>query len=137
LSGTYKAALEDLLNKIILLSDIAKLAVEAERTTASQKASYDSESIKQDQSEQKNKIRWESLRFNIEKPKQTNNLADANETKQKYDDERTGVMDDDVHKAFTTESTDMHPSGALTRQRSTLWEKLDRWEEPDDKSNEV
>lgn len=107
-----------MLNEIIILSDIAELAVEAEMGYSSGASTDKVDPLKRPAL---SKIRWKSLRF-----------SDADTS----DDESAGENEDGDDGIPGTHS---HLSGSflLKRQVSGIRNQLDRWEEPIDKSYEV
>lgn len=131
-AATYKSELEGLLNEIILLSEIAELAMEADRESSIEESTGKDDTVKRPTL---SKIRWKSLRF---------------DDKTKQMDDGTLKSEIDVEEATDEESDDgevvdelsgLHSlprrSRQLKRHVSVIKNQLDRWEEPIDKSNEV
>jgi hypothetical protein len=128
--ATYKADLEGLLNEIIILSDIAELAVEADREFLSEASAEKEEPLSRPSL---SRIRWKSLRFNGRgRP-----LDDSgNGTTDAEDNGSAGGDEGNTNGISATHSLPGQ-SGQLKRQVSDIKNQLDRWEEPIDKSFEV
>jgi hypothetical protein len=135
--------LEGLLKQIIAISDVAELAILAEERTAQQESPDAEESSKRQSRQSKlRKARWESVRFGIE----TENDAVSQGGEDDSASFETGkISKDNKNKIIDDKNDDIKKPDAKSQRRmelpkrsaSIIKEKLDKWQMPPDKMDEV
>jgi hypothetical protein len=135
--------LEVLLKQIIAISDVAELAILAEERMAQQESPDAEESSKHQSRQSKlHKARWKSVRFGIE----TENDAVSQGGEDDSASFETGnISKDNTEKSIDDKNDDTKKPDAKSQRRmelpkrsaSIIKEKLDKWQKPPDKMDEV
>lgn len=135
--------MERLLKQIIAISDVAELAILAEEKTAQQESADMEESSKRQSRQSKlRKVRWESVRFGIE----TKNDAVSQGSEDDSASFETGnISKDNKDESIDDNNEDPKNPNAKSQRRmelpkrsaSIIKEKLDKWQIPPDKMDEV
>jgi hypothetical protein len=123
-----------LLNEIIILSDIAELAFEADMEYSSGASTDKYDTLNRPAL---SRIRWKSLRFNDKTRSIDDSISkSANGNVDAAENESAGDNEDDDDEISGIRSLPGR-SSQMKRQVSDMKNQLDRWEEPIDKSFEV
>jgi hypothetical protein len=132
--------LEGLLKQIIAISDVAELAILAEQRTVQQESPDAEESSKHQSRQSKiHKVRWESVRFDIETENDAVSQGDQDDfaSFESGDISKNEIIDDKNDDTKQSDAESQRRMKPPKRSASIIKEKLDKWQIPPDKMDEV